>query len=39
MLELSRKSNLLEEESYKYSLQDIPEPQLYRDVYSYDTVP
>ncbi len=39
MLELSRKSNLLEEESYKYALQDIPDPQLYRDVYSYDTVP
>ena len=39
MLELSHKSNLLEEESYKYALQDIPEPQLYRDVYSYDTVP
>ncbi len=39
MLELSRKSNLLEEESYKYSLQDVADPQLYRDVYSYDTVP
>ncbi len=39
MLELSRKSNLLEEESYKYALQDVAEPQLYRDVYSYDTVP
>ena len=24
---------------YKYSLQDIPEPNLYRDNYSYDEVP
>lgn len=39
MLELSNKTNLLEEETYKYSLQDIPNPKLYRDIYSYDTVP
>ena len=39
MLELSPRSNLLEQKSYKYSLQDVDEPQLYRDVYSYDTVP
>lgn len=39
MLELSPHSNLLEQKSYKYSLQDIADPQLYRDVYSYDTVP
>ncbi len=39
MLELSNHTNLLEEETYKYSLQDVPEPMLYRDIYSYDTVP
>ena len=39
MLELSPRSHLLEAKTYKYALQDIPEPQLYRDVYSYDTVP
>ncbi len=39
MLEISRKSNLLEQKSYKYSLQDIPEPNLYRDVYPYSDVP
>ncbi len=39
MLELSNHTNLLEEETYKYSLQDVPEPILYRDIYSYDTVP
>ena len=39
MLELSPKTNLLEENDYRYSLQDVPEPILYRDVYSYDEVP
>lgn len=39
MLELSAKTNLLEENDYRYSLQDVPEPVLYRDVYSYDEVP
>ena len=39
MLELSNHTNLLEEETYKYSLQDVPDPILYRDIYSYDTVP
>lgn len=39
MLELSNKSNLLEDETYKYTLQDVAEPNLYRDVYSYDSVP
>ena len=39
MLELSNKTNLLEEETYKYSLQDVPDPMLYRQIYSYDSVP
>ena len=39
MLEISNKTNLLEQKSYKYQLQDIPEPNLYRDVYPYDEVP
>ena len=39
MLEISRKTNLLEKKSYKYSLQDVAEPNLQRDVYSYGTVP
>ena len=39
MLEISRKTNLLEQKSYKYSLQDVAEPNLQRDVYSYGTVP
>ncbi len=39
MLELSRKTNLLEQATYKYSLQDIEDPNLYRDLYPYDNVP
>ena len=33
MLEISSKTNLLEQKSYKYSLQDVAEPNLQRDVY------
>ena len=39
MLEISSKTNLLEKKSYKYSLQDVDEPNLQRDIYSYGTVP
>ncbi len=39
MLELSTATNLLEDNTYRYSLQDVDEPNLYRDIYSYDTVP
>ena len=39
MLETSSKSNLLEQKTYKYSLQDVAEPNLYRDVYPYTEVP
>ena len=39
MLEISKKTNLLEQKSYRYQLQDVTEPNLYRDVYSYEDVP
>ena len=39
MLETSEKTNLLEQASYKYSLQDVAEPNLYRDIYDYESVP
>ena len=39
MLEISSKTNLLEQNSYKYSLQDVEEPNLLRDIYAYGTVP
>ena len=38
-LEISNKTNLLEQSMYKYSLQDIKEPNLYRDLYTYDDIP
>ena len=39
MLEISKKTNLLEQKSYKYQLQDVENPNLYRDVYAYTDVP
>ncbi len=39
MLEISPHTNLLEQKSYRYSLQDIPDPNLYRDIYPYTEVP
>ena len=39
MLEISSKTNLLEQKSYKYSLQDVEKPNLYREIYSYTEVP
>jgi len=39
MLEISRKTNLLEQKSYKYSLQDVAEPNLQRDIYTQGSVP
>ena len=39
MLEMSPKTNLIEENIFKYSLQDVAEPNLYRDVFDYRDVP
>ncbi|MBE6914246.1 MAG: 2-isopropylmalate synthase [Ruminococcaceae bacterium] len=39
MLELSNKTNLLEQKNYKYSLQDVAEPNLYNDLFAYEEVP
>ncbi len=39
MLEISSKTNLLEQSTYRYSLQDVAEPNLYREVYPYTDVP
>ena len=33
MLEFDAKSNLLEQANYKYQLQDVAEPNLYRELY------
>ena len=39
MLELSNRTNLLEQKSYKYSLQDVAEPNLLRDIYTQGMAP
>ena len=39
MLELSNKTNLLEQKNYKYTLQDVPKPNLYSDLFTYEDVP
>lgn len=39
MLEFSNQTNLLEQRNYHYSLQDIKDPNLYREIYNYEDVP
>ncbi len=39
MLKFNKKTNLFEDESYHYELQDVAEPQLFRDMFPYDEVP
>jgi len=39
MLEISNKTNLLEQKQYRYQLQDVEEPNLYREIYDYEAVP
>lgn len=39
MLEFDNKSNLLMQAKYKYSLQDVEEPNLYREIYDYEHIP
>ena len=39
MIEFSETKNVLTESEYKYNLQDVAEPNLYRDMFSYSDVP
>jgi len=39
MLEINKKSNLLEQEVYNYSLQNIENPNLYRELFPYNQIP
>jgi len=39
MLEFNKKTNMLEQAVYKYSLQEVDEPKLYRSLFPYDEVP
>lgn len=36
---MNSKTNLLEEKYYNYTLQDVKEPQLFRDIFDYQSVP
>lgn len=36
---LNKRSHLLEIESYHHSLQDVAEPNLYREIYNYKSIP
>ena len=39
MLEFNKKFNLLMQANYKYQLQDVKEPNLYRELYDYESIP
>ena len=39
MLQFNKKSNLIEEETYRYTVQDVESPNLYRDIFPYTEVP
>ena len=39
MIDKNKHTNLLEQSQYQYSLQDVDEPNLYREIYPYDEVP
>lgn len=39
MLEFNKNTNLLMQAKYKYSLQDVTEPNLYREIYDYQHIP
>lgn len=39
MLEFDKKMNLIKQAKYKYSLQDVEKPNLYREIYDYESVP
>ena len=39
VLEFDKKTNLLEQAAYKYSLQDVDKPNLYRHLFDYQEIP
>jgi len=39
LLEFNKGLNLLKQAKYKYSLQDVAEPNLYREIYDYESIP
>ncbi|NLG24111.1 MAG: 2-isopropylmalate synthase, partial [Clostridiales bacterium] len=39
MLEFNKRTNQLIQSKYKYQLQDVAEPNLYRELFEYTSVP
>jgi citrate (Re)-synthase len=39
VIEFNKKTNTLEQTIYKYELQDVSEPNLYREIYPYNEIP
>ncbi len=39
MLEFSQKTNQLMQAKYQYELQDVDEPNLYREIFNYESIP
>ena len=39
MIIYNDKSNLLEDTVYRYQLQDVKEPNLYRELFDYESIP
>ena len=39
MLEFSKKTNMLMQAKYQYQLQDVEEPNLYREIFDYQSIP
>ncbi len=39
MIEINKHTNLLHEKNYNYTLQDVSEPQLFRHIFEYESVP
>ena len=37
-VEFSERTNLIEQAVYKFNLQDIPEPNLFRKIFSYEEI-
>lgn len=38
-INMSRKTNLLEQDLYEYKLQDVAEPELFREIFPYSEIP
>jgi hypothetical protein len=38
-INLSAKTGLLEQDPYNYELQDVKEPELFRDIFPYEEIP